>query len=212
MTVSSISDKLAGKFIVFDGPDGCGKTTQIDLLATHLSEVGARVVRARDPGGTVIGDRIREVLLGYDLRAMDVRCETLLFMASRSQLVAEVIEPGLAEGAVVLCDRFISSTYAYQGAAGYDVARLLELGNLAVDDTWPQLTIVLDVPVASAFERLGDARDAMESRPQTFHERVREIFLELPSRYPAPVEIIDGRGSREEVHARVKELLGRVFV
>ncbi len=113
-------ESLGGKFIVFDGPDGCGKTTQRDLLARHLEDQGLNVVTCKDPGGTEIGDRIRHILLDFDLSEMDVCCETLLFMASRAQLVGEVIDPALKQNKVVLCDRFVSATCAYQGAAGYD--------------------------------------------------------------------------------------------
>ncbi len=209
MTAPSLAEKLAGKFIVFDGPDGCGKSTQVQRLYERLAAAGTSVVQTRDPGGTEIGDRIRRVLLGHDLRAMDVRCETFLFMASRAQLVSEVIDPALADGSVVLCDRFISSTYAYQGAAGYDLARLLDLGNHAVGDRWPHLTVVINVPVERAFARISGKLDAMESRPRAFHEKVREIFLQLSTMYPAPVYTVDGSGTVDEVHARVVELLER---
>ncbi len=221
--------KLAGKFIVFDGPDGCGKTTQVRLLASHLESQGLEVVQCKDPGGTVIGDRIRHVLLGYDLSEMDVRCETLLFMASRAQLAGEKIEPALAAGKVVICDRFVSATCAYQGAAGYDVRRVIELAPYAIGDTWPNVTFVLDIDVEAGFERMGrkssqagrnrkknsgqqpmftDAMtDAMEARPMEFHRRVREMFLSLPKVYPRPVHIVDGRGSPQEVHQRVLEVV-----
>ncbi len=234
MTVDAdIAAKLSGRFLVFDGPDGCGKTTQISLLQNALIDAGATVVKTHDPGGTDIGDRIRRVLLGYDLSQMDVRCETLLFMASRAQLVSEVIEPALADGSVVICSRFISATYAYQGAAGYDVGDLMTVGNVAVGDVWPDLTIVLDVPVETGFDRTGrkphharassrsssgdqgelfmDATvDAMESRPTEFHRKVRENFLALPERYPKPVHIVDGSGDADVVHGRVAELLRHV--
>ncbi len=233
MTASdAIAAKLARKFIVLDGPDGCGKSTQLDKLATFLADNDVRVVATRDPGGTAVGDRIRHILLGYDLSQMDVRCETFLFMASRAQLVSEVIEPALADGDAVLCSRFISSTYAYQGAAGYDVSRLLDLGNWAVGDSWPDLTIVLDVPVEVGFERTGrkshhaganrsastgdqgelfvDATvDAMEARSIEFHRRVREAFLSLPDRYPKPVHIVDASGSEGEVHRGILESISR---
>src|SRR6185436_4631396 len=151
----NLKTKLSGKFIVFDGPDGSGKGTQLQLLAEKLTAAGLQVVRAKDPGGTPIGDRIRSVLLDFDLSTMDVRCETFLFMASRAQLISEVIEPALKASKVVLCDRFISSTCAYQGAAGYDPQRIIELGRLAVGNTWPQLTIILDVPPEEGFRRTG---------------------------------------------------------
>ena len=196
--------------VIIGGVDGAGKGAQLDLLHKALEDHNVEVVRTRDPGGTGIGDRVREVLLGYDLREMDVRCETLLFMASRAQLVAEVIEPALADGSAVLCDRFISSTYAYQGAAGYDVGGLLALANMAVGDVWPSLTVVLDVPVDQAFARMEGKHDAMEKRPRDFHERVRKNFLQLPSAYAAAVHVVDGRGDIDEVHDRILELIQRV--
>lgn len=231
--VLTLKKKLAGKFIVFDGPDGSGKGTQIRLLAEALSGQGLEVVLGKDPGGTEIGDRIRAVLLRHDLSEMDVRCEAMLFMASRAQLAGEVIEPALAAGKVVLCDRFISSTCAYQGAAGHDPHRIIELGRFAVGTTWPQLTLIIDVPTEEGFRRTGrkphharkqrsrtDAsqglllddveHDAMESRPIAYHRRVRKLFLELPSEYPGRVEVIDGSAPAAEVHRRVVEVLERV--
>ena len=211
---------LAGKFIVFDGPDGCGKTTQRDLLAEHLESQGLSVVTCKDPGGTEVGDRIRPVLLDYDLSEMDVRCETLLFMASRAQLVGEIVEPALAQGKVVLCDRFVSATCAYQGAAGYDIKWIIDLAPFAVFKTWPDLTVVLDIDIDTGFKRTGrkpqhagrnrrrssgqhsmfdDARtDAMEARPLEFHRKVRQIFLDLQNtpphqsrhNYPGPVTVV----------------------
>ncbi len=215
----ALKHKLAGKFIVFDGPDGSGKGTQIDLLARALTTEGLPVVSTRDPGGTAIGDQIREILLHKNLlAAMDVRCETLLFMASRAQLVGEVIGPAIREGKTVICDRFISATCAYQGAAGYDVARIIELGRFAVGDLWPQLTLVLDVPADEGLTRagrrqgqaVGARHDAMEARPIDFHRRVRDIFLQLPGVYPGRVEVVDGGGSPDDVHGRVMEVLKRV--
>ncbi len=212
---------LAGKFIVFDGPDGCGKTTQRDLLAHHLQSQGLSLVTCKDPGGTDIGERIRHILLDYDLSQMDVCCETLLFMASRAQLVGEVIDPALKQNKVVLCDRFVTSTCAYQGAAGYDMQWIIELAPFAIVDTWPDLTIILDIDVETGLERTGrkphhtgknrkrsagqhtmfdDAfTDAMEARPLEFHRKVRQNFLSLrntPTQesqydYPGPLTLID---------------------
>lgn len=222
-----LAQRLRGKFIVFDGIDGAGKGAQLNLLEKELSNAGIGVIRARDPGGTVIGDRIRHVLLDYDLSEMDVRCETFLFMASRAQLARDVIRPAMNEQKVCLGDRFVSATCAYQGAAGFDPHEVIALARHAINDTWPHLTLILDVPLKAGLERTrrtaatpkknGGARhptlfhdvhtDAMESRPPDFHEEVRKLFLELPKYYPAPVTIVDGLGSVGEVHARVIKAL-----
>ena len=224
--------KLGGKFIVFDGPDGCGKSTQRTLLGRTLADAGLEVVHAKDPGGTVIGDRIRHEILGHDLSMMDPRCETFLFMASRAQLVGEVIEPALRAHNVVLCDRFVSATCAYQGAAGYDIPKIIELARFAIGDTWPDLTIVIDIDVETGFERTGRRRhhagkhrrkhagqqtlfddaqpDAMEARPIRFHRRVRKNFLTLPTVYPRPVQIVPAHEDPKQVQASVWEVLQSV--
>jgi len=220
---------LSGKFIVIDGPDGSGKGTQLDRLAVWIEQHGGRCQRARDPGGSEIGDRIRHLLLGYDLSEMDARCETLLFMASRAQLVAEVVRPALNAGQTVLCDRFISATCAYQGAAGVPRDEIIALGRLAVGPSWPDLTIILDLPPEVGFARTGrkphhvgkrrDAgqlnmfdgatSDAMERRPLDFHRRVRELFRELPTVYPALVVIVDAARDVDAVWEDVRKAVER---
>lgn len=225
---------LRGKFIVIDGPDGAGKGTQIEQLKTWIVEQGGEWTFAKDPGGTVIGDRIRHILLGYDLSEMAPRCETLLFMASRAQLVAEVIRPALAADRTVIGDRFISATCAYQGATGVNRQDILTLGRLAVGDTWPHLTIVLDVPPEIGFQRTGrtpahsgrrgrerhgdqldmfgdTSPDAMERRPLEFHRAVRKMFRELEKDYPAPVVVIDGTRDPAVVTAEIREAVRRAF-
>ncbi len=223
---------LAGRFIVIDGPDGGGKSTQITRLKQAIEDAHGAWTYAKDPGGTQIGDRIRHVLLDFDLSEMDPHCETLLFMASRAQLAAEVIRPALAAGHTVLGDRFISATCAYQVAAGFPREKVIDLGHMAVGDTWPDLTIILDVPAEIGLERagrapkkargrsgpagqmdmFGDAQaDAMELRPLEFHARVREIFLQLPQFYPRPVEVIDATRDEATVTADVTEVLHRAF-
>lgn len=225
-------ESLRGKFVVFDGVDGAGKGAQIRRLTERLSAHGLEFITARDPGGTVIGDRIRHVLLDYDLSQMDPRCEALLFMASRAQLVREVIEPARAAGWACVCDRYVSATCAYQGAVGVDPRGIIDLARFAIGATWPDMTLVIDLPPSKGLERTGRhpqatkkrgrvpgqqqlfhdvCEDAMEARPLDFHERVRENFLQLPSYYPTPVEIVDGSGTVDEVQARVMEALARAI-
>ncbi len=226
--MDALAEKLAGRFVVFDGPDGCGKTTQLDRLRENLEAQRQDVVRTRDPGGTEIGEAIRGILLGDHLHGMDVRCEALLFMASRAQLVSEIVRPALTEGKTVLCDRFISSTCAYQAAAGYDPAAIIELGKLAVRALWPDVTVVLDIPADVGLERArartaqavealeqeegaasssSESSDSMEERPLDFHRRVRDLFRRLPEIYPKPVVVVDAAGTQDEVQARVMKAL-----
>jgi dTMP kinase len=227
-------EHLRGKFLVFDGPDGSGKSSQRERVANKLTEAGLEVVVCRDPGGTEIGERIRSVLLDHDLADMAVNCETLLFMASRAQLVHEVIAPALAAGKTVLCDRFVSATCAYQGAAGYDPRRVVEMAHFAIDEHWPDLTIIFDVDVDEGFKRIGrqakhagknrkkfagqpalfdtgdSVPDAMEARPIEFHRRVRQLFSQLHEYYPPPVVTVDGSRDEEDVHQQVIEVLANV--
>ncbi len=207
--------KFAGKFVVLDGPDGCGKSTQVHLLADRLRTQGVDVVTFRDPGDTEIGNAIREILLGPRHAKRDIRCELMLFMASRAQLVSQKIRPALAEGRAVLCDRYVSASCAYQGAGGLDMKAILDVADFATAKTWPDLTIVLDVKTEEGFERINTHRrdpglDAMESRSREFHRKVRENFLQLPAIYPRPVLIVDGSGSVDEVHQRIWEKLNGV--
>jgi len=204
----SLPEQVRGKFIVLDGPDGCGKSTQIRLLERRLQEQAVPVVRTRDPGGTAASEAIRQMLLSGQYGQLSTTCELLLFMASRAQLIYEVIGAALGEGKTVLCDRFVSASCAYQGASGADVRDILGLGDFTVGPYWPDLTIVIDVPVEVGLSRLGElfvgqALDAMESRPLEFHQRVREMFLKLPQLYPKPVAIVDGRPEPDIVHQSV---------
>ncbi len=224
-----MKEKLKGKFIVLDGPDGCGKTVQLELLAVRLKDEGIPTVQTNDPGGTPIGDQISS-LLKYDAKGhMDAVTEAMLFMASRAQLVAEVVKPAVETGKTVLCDRFISSTCAYQGSSGYPVEKIIELGRFAVGDIWPDLTVIIDVPVEEARERTGHKRyqktkvnhkyanqgflfdnvvaDRFDSRTLEYHRRVRKWFLEIGKYYPGAAEIIDGRGDIQAVHKKICQLI-----
>ena len=157
------SHALQGRFIVFDGPDGSGKSTQIRRFVQAVRDDGTTVTDVREPGGTPIGEKIREILLDPANVEMDVRCEMLLYMASRAQLMVERIKPALAAGHMVLSDRFISSTLAYQGTAGgLSPAEILSVGDVAIGGRWPDLTVVFDVDERVAAGRLSPLLDRME--------------------------------------------------
>ncbi|MHC4560718.1 MAG: dTMP kinase, partial [Planctomycetota bacterium] len=170
--------KLTGKFIVLDGPDGCGKTTQTLMLYDWLKGQGAEVATFRDPGGTAVGEKIREILLNPEHVAMNVRTELLLYMASRAQLWQEKISPALSSGKCVVLDRWLSSTCAYQGFAGdFGVADVIKIAEASLERVWPDLTIVLDVDVETAADRMNRALDRMEQKGAEYHKKVREGFL-----------------------------------
>jgi len=203
--MSELADKLAGKFIVIDGPDGAGKSTQVARLADWLAAQGVDAVRTRDPGGTAIGDRIRAILLDRSAAEMSVACETMLYMASRAQLVAEVVRPALAAGKCVLCDRFVSSTIAYQGAGGADPAAILRVAEVAVGGTWPDLTVILDIDAEQGLARVKRGLDRMESKGPEFHRWVREGFLRQAEHSPRRFAVVSAAGAVDEVAYRLRE-------
>ena len=168
-------EQLKGRFLVFDGPDGSGKTTQFRRFAAWLTEQGCDVVEVREPGGTSIGEQVRSILLDSANTEMTICCEMLLYMASRNQLVEEVISPALERGAVVLADRFISSTLAYQGTAGgLDRARIMDIGRMVIGSHWPDCTLVFDVDSSTAARRRGGASRSPARRRETSRRRARE--------------------------------------
>jgi len=200
-------DPLKGRFIVLDGPDGSGKSTQIKLLHDVLQAHHLIPLLLRDPGGTDIGEQIRKILLDPANTAMSPRCETLLYMASRAQLYHEKIAPALQQGKCVLCDRWISSTYAYQAvAAKVGSQNLLALADVSLERTWPDLTIIIDLPSDAGLARVGSSPDRMEQKPQDYHRRVRDAFLEL-ARDRDDFRIVDGAVSIDEVHRRILKVL-----
>jgi len=212
---TELKEKLKSKFIVLDGPDGCGKSTQQHLIADRLTAVGIEVTTVRDPGTTPAGEAIRTIVLSGRYGKLSPQCELLLFMAARAEMTAAKIMPAINAGHVVLADRFVSASCAYQGASGVNLASIIEMGTFAIRSTWPDLTIILDIPVELGTKRLAaTARqaglDAMERRSRAFHEKVREIFLTLPQAYPAHVQVVHADGSVQQVTDRIMEALERV--
>lgn len=214
--MGDLADKLRGKFIVLDGPDGAGKTTQLQLLADRLEADGLSVRRVRDPGGTAIGEQVRKILLSPDSGEIAPDCEMVLFMASRLQLVAEHIRPAIEAGHVVLCDRFVSATVAYQGTSGVAADRIIKIWQVAGEAFWPDLTVILDLPPETGLRRVAErngtgAADRMEQRPDAYHRRVREIFAALGDCYPAPVRHVKASQSIDAVAADVAAAVEEAF-
>ena len=193
-------------FVTFEGVDGSGKSTQAELAAAFLAEGGREVVATREPGGTPLGERIRELLL--DGPEMSAWAEASLFAAARAELAERVIRPALARGAVVVSDRYLDSSLAYQGVArGLGIDRVLEL-NAAVDDLLPDRTFVLLVDEATAASRLGRRpEDRIEREGATFREAVQHGFRTVAERFPHRIVLLDGGEQRDAIAARVREEL-----
>ncbi len=197
---------LAGRFVVFDGPDGCGKSTQFRRFADWASAQGVRVTEVREPGGTEIGEQVRAILLDPRNSLMTIRAEMLLYMASRAQLLEERIRPALIRGELILADRFVSSTLAYQGTAGGMTRdEIMDVARVAIGDMWPDDIVIFDVDTATAAKRMNPDLDRMEQKGAEFHERVREGYLQQCREDPARYVTIDARQNPETVFARVAE-------
>ena len=196
-------------FITFEGPDGSGKTTQIHLLAERLRAAGRSVLTTREPGGTRIGDGIRQLLLDMAHTEMNARAEALLFNAARAQLVTEVIRPALTDGAIVLCDRFADSTLAYQGYGHrQEIAALRRLIEYAAGGLRPDLTLYLDLPPEQGIRRkLARYPNRLEMLDLSFHEQVRKGYQRLIEEEPDRWIVIDARRSRDEVHHDIARAL-----
>lgn len=202
---------MRGAFITLEGADGCGKSTQAALLAEDIEAAGHEVVRLREPGGTPIGEKIRALVLDPANGEMAPECELLLFEAARAQLVRQVIGPALARGAVVVCDRFYDSTYAYQAAGrALDTGAIHAANALGSCGVTPDLTIVLDLPTAEALARAtrGGA-DRLEGEGVAFQERVRQGYLDLAAAEPARVRVVPAAGTVADVRVRIaREVAG----
>ena len=193
---------LAGRFVVFDGPDGSGKSTQFRRFADAARAAGVEVVEVREPGGTPIGEKVRAILLDPANAEMTVRTEMLLYMASRAQLFAQRIEPALRAGALVLADRFVSSTLAYQGAAGgMDEDDIVAVGRVATGNHVPDLTVIFDVSTDVALSRLSPLLDRMEGKGREFHMKVRAGYLAQARRWPDRYAVVDSSVAPDAVTA-----------
>ena len=200
-----------GLFITFEGADGCGKTTQLNLLKAYLEEKGYEVLVTREPGAKGLGEKLREILLNYDGEVSD-RCESFLFLADRAQHVDKIINPAIEQGKIILCDRHTDSTVAYQGyGRGLDLNRIKMLNEIAVNGTVPDLTYVFDVDIETSMRRVGNSKDRMESAGKEFFNRVRQGYLEIAKNEPQRVKVIDSANSIEKVFEEVKRIFDEMM-
>ena len=196
-------------FITLEGPEGSGKTSQLPALADFLRDQGYDVLVTREPGGTSVGDQIRDVLMNMKNVSIVPQTEILLFQAARAQHVAEILRPALAEGKVVICDRFGDSTLAYQGYGHQtDIRTLQYLIHFATGGLTPDLTLLLDIPVSEGFDRKikNDSEwNRLDAYAKAFHERVRQGYLELADEEPERWHIIDATQSKDQVQAEMRK-------
>ena len=199
-----------GKFITFEGTEGVGKTTNMDFVAQTLGARGIRLVRTREPGGTPMGERVRAILLDPQSEAIDPEAELLLVFAARAQHLARVIKPALESGSWVLCDRFTDATYAYQGGGrGLPVARIAALEQEVQGTLQPDLTIYLDLPIATGLARIDETqRDRFEREQLAFFERVRQVYLDRAKQHPR-FSTVDAGRPLAEVQQSIAAVLNR---
>lgn len=205
---------MAGIFISMEGPDGAGKTTQIELLKTYLENKGYEILITREPGGTKISEAIRSIILDRANVEMDYMTEALLYASARAQLVAEVIKPAVAAGKAVISDRFVDSSAVYQGMArGLGVENIYKINEFAIRDMMPQLTIHLDLPASVGIMRKKNQAelDRMELEKAEFHERVAEGYRQLAKMSPERIYTIDATLPVEEIHKLILSKLEEIL-
>lgn len=196
----------SGLFITFEGADGCGKTTQLKLLAQYLERHGRKILITREPGGKGLGEKVRDILLNYE-GEVSSRCEEFLFLADRAQNIDIIVNPAIKDGKIVLCDRHTDSTIAYQGyGRGLDIDRIKKLNNMATNGITPDLTFVFDIDTETSMKRVGKEKDRMENAGLEFHNRVRQGYLEIAKQEPERVKVLDATKSIEDIHKKVIEI------
>lgn len=201
---------IRGKFITMEGGEGAGKSTMMDRVARWLKEAGHEVVTTREPGGTDLAEKLRDVLLDRENNALSGQAELLLLFAARSQHLEELIRPALSRGHCVLCDRFTDATWAYQGGGrGLPLADIEALETLVHGDLQPDLTLLLDLPVEQGLERAGkrSRADRFEMESKMFFDRVRNAYLERAGAFPERFAVIDAAGDVESVWLQIRAVL-----
>ena len=203
---------LNGKFITFEGSEGSGKSTQSTLVFEYLKAKKLPVMLLREPGGVKISEKIRQILLDEKNKSMGDECETLLYMAARAQLVKEVLRPALEEGKIVLCDRFLDSTIAYQGwGNGVDVSAIESIGQFAVGKLKPDLTLLFDIDTKEGLSRTNIKKDRIELRSLQYHAQVRQGYLDLAKKESERIKVILVDASKEIIFERVRTYIDKVL-
>ena len=199
---------VLGQFITFEGVDGAGKSTQLEYAVKYLEDRGVDVVKTREPGGTEIGETIRELILQAS-SPLDASTELLMIFAARNEHIERVIKPAIARGSTVVCDRFTDATFAYQGGGSQMESARIEMIESWVQGTLqPNLTFFFDLPIRDAQRRMGDrSRDRFESEEISFHERVRSSYLERAAKFSDRIKVIDSTRSKGQVRVSVEQQL-----
>ena len=206
--LAEMGSDLRGLFITFEGLDGCGKSTQMELLAEGLREKGYVVLLTREPGGTPLGEAIRDLLLDPRHHGMSARAEALLYAAARAHLVEQVIRPALEDGQVVLCDRYLDSSLAYQGyGRGLGTDDIVTLNVWATACLFPDLTLLLDLDDSLRSARLAAVPDRLEAEDDDFHGRVADGYRTLATLHPHRIRSVDANGTESEVQVRVRAVI-----
>ncbi len=203
---------VKGKFITFEGSECCGKSTQSRLLYEYLQAKGYKVIFLREPGGTKVSEKIRQILLDTENKSLTSETELLLYMASRSQTVSEVIKPALEGGQIVVCDRFLDSTIVYQGyGLGMDIKLIKSLGNFVTAGIKPDLTILLDLPLEEALNGIHREKDRIENRSLEYHRKVKNGYLKLARQEPKRIKIIKLADDKNETQRKVRCLVDNLL-
>ncbi|MDP8266299.1 MAG: dTMP kinase [Candidatus Aceula meridiana] len=207
-----MAKKLKGIFITLEGSEGCGKSTQAKLLCSYLKKRKKKVLHLREPGGIKISERIRSILLDVKNKSMTKECEVLLYMAARAQLVDEIVLPALQKGMVVVCDRFLDSTLAYQGyGCGVDIGFINIIGKFATRELKPHLTFLLDMPTHKGLSRILQTKDRIEQRSLKYHNKVRRGYLAIAKKNPGRVKVIKANQSREKIEDCIRGYVEKLF-
>ncbi|EFV74158.1 MULTISPECIES: dTMP kinase [Cytobacillus] len=205
-----------GKFITVEGPEGAGKTTIIDMLASNLAKEGYQVLQTREPGGIEIAEQIRSVILDKNNTKMDPRTEALLYAAARRQHLAEKVKPAMDKGYIILCDRFIDSSLAYQGyARGLGIDEVYSINSFAIEGMMPELTLYFDIEPEAGLDRINQHKgrevNRLDLEKLDFHHKVREGYLKLMELYPERIFKIDASGTLEEVYQQAESKLKEII-